>query len=116
MKRVDLVFEEYPDTPVSVVVSPVPMRAYFDLSESYFRASMPMDEFRACLDTFERLAQPEPSLDELDFNLARAAITQWIAAVREVPLPLPVAPSERRPSQEPSSGTRAARRTNRRRS
>jgi hypothetical protein len=108
-KRITLLFEDHPDTPVSVIVSPVPMRAYFDLWTALSRPSIPMAEFAETMQRIQELAQPEPALDELDYALARAVVNAWTVAVREVPVPLPVAPSEPEPSPEPSTATPARR-------
>jgi hypothetical protein len=106
MKRIEFQFAEFPDTPISAVVSPVPMGVYFDFLDRWL-VTQPLAEYRESLETFQRIAQPDPPIAELDFNLGRALVNEWLAAVREVPLPLLGAPSEPEPSPEPSSATPA---------
>ena len=118
-----LVFYEYPDDEIVVRLSPIPMRAYFDLLADYDAANT-APAYAALFERFVGLGLlvswtfPEPcDVDGFmarDFKLGLAIVKQWIVGVRDVPLPLPRSASGGTPSTpeasppsstEPSSST-----------
>ena len=106
------VFDEYPGEEFTVRLSPVSLRAYFDFLTRWNQAST-LAEFRAEIGTFVELAAPTWTLqaetfEDLDFALVKAIVNTWVAKVPEVPLPLPVEPSDTARRREPSTETPAA--------
>lgn len=112
-KRVTLLFEDFPDTPVEVTLSPVPMRAFFDFVERWAQTST-TDDVREAVADFTPLAQPSLSdglvLEDLDYGLLRATINEWARQVRDAPLPLLLDHSAPQRSPARSSGTPGGRR------
>lgn len=120
MKTATITFpDDYPDATVEVVVSPVPVAAYWDIVAR-------LNEFRPSRDAFEGLATDfapflsawsfdapadVTGLMATDYNLILGIVQAWAVEVRDAPLPLSVRSSgiakskasRRRPLPEPSS-------------
>lgn len=93
-----LEFEEYPDEWVRVRVSGVSVRDFGKVIAAYNDAAgrfMP-EPIETLCDTFapylDSWSFPEPAdadgLRERDVNLLLAIVREWVAGVRQVPLPL----------------------------
>ena len=106
------VFDEFPDGEVTVRLSPVSMRDYFDFLERW-NADSTIGGFRAEIAHFAEIAQPTwtfpaASFEDLDYALVKAIVNAWVKRVPEVPVPLPLASSGTERSREPSTETPAA--------
>lgn len=99
-----LVFDEYPDDSIDVLLSPIPMADYFDLLADFdaIQKASTRDGWFAFFRKFgdlilQRWTFPEePNGDGMvrrDINLSVAIVTQWVKAVRDVPVPLPLTSS-----------------------
>jgi hypothetical protein len=98
-----IVFEEYPDDEFRLRLAPVPIGEYLDFRAAW-ASDGTIDEFRAQLDWFARLAQPEwthnhpdlpagASLPQLDVAMVKALVAEWLERVPSVPRPLPLTSS-----------------------
>ena len=109
MKTATIVFDEYPDDEVTVILSPVPVATYFDIIEKANTLRFDPAEFRALFEQFAPFIDswtfPEPTdadgLLAQDYNLGLAIIREWAREVRSVPLPLRLTPSDGTPSEAP---------------
>ena len=105
-------FEEYPGDTVTVTVSGVPMRWFFDFRRRWYTVR-PTEEFVADVEAFAERARPEwtrndPDLAPAEFadlplEVIRVVVDGWIDAVPEVPPPLPLGSSAGGPSAGPST-------------
>ena len=97
MKTLPLKFEELP--PVVVRISPVPTREFLDIvaqADTLVLDPEAIDKLAAAFAPYvvsvDGKKTSAKALLELDFNQFLAVIRAWVVGVREVPLPLPLAP------------------------
>lgn len=125
-------WEQYPGDTVTVTVSGVPMRWFFDFRARWYGPRRPTDEFLADVGAFAERAAPEwtrvhpafgqaESFADLPLEVVRSVVNDWDDAVMEVPPPLPLGSSGGGPSAAPSTPapggrTRSRRSSTRRRS
>lgn len=99
MRTAIIEFEEYPGDEIVVCISPVPVAAFFDVSEKANTLRWDPVEFKALGEAFAPFLVSwtfDAPLDVFghDLTLGVGIIREWAKAVRDVPLPLPVKPSD----------------------
>lgn len=92
-------------------VRPVSMRAYFSFSIRW-RTELSAEQFQQAITEFVRVADPtwttgEETFEDLDLNLIRAFVDEWLARIPQVPPPLPVGSSGSELLPEPETATPA---------
>lgn len=115
MKTATLTYDEYPDESVEVVVSPVPMDAYWALHTQLMTLKWNKADFDALGKAFAPYLhgwtfKEKPDANGLaarDYNLALAIVRDWLTEVREAPLPLSrrSSASDRSAETDPPSST-----------
>lgn len=108
-KRAIIEFEEYPGLEVTVRLSPVPMGGYFEIMKLVEGIGHDLTALQELTEKFAPIGLiewtlPEPATAEgmvaQPYGLALAIVAQWVKAVAEVPIPLPLGSSAGEPSVE----------------